>query len=1329
MNSSRGSMDFAAMATSGKLPAFDDLNPFAQYGSGAKAAEAGRWQPVPGLVHSKESLALRQAVGAILKGVHEEVKAETLEIRANTPEYRLENDDWIAHRNSNKVLPQTLKTVARLPMSLLITNPNHVGVDKEKLNVAGWLKKKGEKNTAMKKRYMELENKVLTYYKKKPEHRGRPLSREEKVPLMQGKIELDKVSSVQPTTIKGVTVKWGIDLVTTNRTWVLQAESEDEYQMWVHALCHSVRFHCVNLIYRRMLQLAEVSASAENEVRLVILPSYTVQESVEHIFNCYKLMLDAAPLHPYDPKEYVLKFTGYRDYMIDPFREVSNYQHVRECLITKKTLCLTLVHQSKIKEALQRGLSMRPASGLIYNEAVCRPAPSSSGASRNKFNFTTLGNDWQTSSDVDNNADSQFTTGKSCHYREPLRFCINRVLNIPRYTTHLRRTAHDMAPEQRPLLFTNGIVTIELYNGGKLLENVVETTDVRMKAQMDDGLIAVWTEPKWYKTKLRLYEIPRTARLVFTLYGVRKGLGGVVSNNSDGNDRERILTTGLNVFDVEGLIAQGDQYMQMLDNLHTSHHGPVPHVIDPAKPIIHVSLSSFHADIVFDWSAGNASNAATEQFSSSTNGSRSETLEKSGWLKKTGKSHTLTAWQNRWFTLSQTTHSLSYAEDVNAPAKHTIDLLGANVMIADELNERYTTFAVSKGTRKEQSTWVFKLRAAESSREFILCANTRQEREEWLMAIKMVASGETLSDDEDDNDSFNLGNQYDNDFSRLTLDPGAADRSTILHGYSMNLMSERGRVMSGRQSSLNSSVFSDGGTKALDDLRETIRRDPLYRLSSFQKAIMWKNRADFMDKFEFLPRMLTCVNWFNAKEVDDVIAFLPRWAKASHPAAYIELLDMEFAHEGVRQFAVDKLAEMADTTFSYFLPQLVQALKFENHHVSPLAKHLIERAIKNPNQIGFDLFWSMKVESYNEQYKERYGLLLNTYVDVCSYKMRSILEIQDKLFSEKGVFEQICQEIKEFAHTNKSMDAMKALLHQRLDELNESLQSAYQLPIDPRVEVRRIVVKKCKIMSSAKLPLWLEFENAEEGGDPVIIIFKAGDDVRQDCLTLQLIRLMDEMWREDGKDLAMEPYKCVSTGPMTGILQVVQHAVTTADVHKRGGAMGGIFGAFNDAKVTGSCAGYCVATYVLGIGDRHNDNIMITTGGRYFHIDFGHFLGFMKYQYGIKREKTPFVFTPEMAHVFGGIGTDMFRKFQDLAGEAFNVVRRHLHLLVSLLLLMIPADMPELRRRDDINYIVEIMGSDKSDAEAAAMFADLIVQCTKNTFKRIDNTLHILKHS
>ena len=60
---------------------------------------------------------------------------------------------------------------------------------------------------------------------------------------------------------------------------------------------------------------------------------------------------------------------------------------------------------------------------------------------------------------------------------------------------------------------------------------------------------------------------------------------------------------------------------------------------------------------------------------------------------------------------------------------------------------------------------------------------------------------------------------------------------------------------------------------------------------------------------------------------------------------------------------------------------------------------------------------------------------------------------------------------------------------------------------------------------------------------------------------------------------------------------------------------------------------YSVATYILGIADRHNDNIMVRTNGQLLHIDFGHFLGNFKHKFGIKRERVPMVLPSEFIEV------------------------------------------------------------------------------------------------
>jgi len=281
------------------------------------------------------------------------------------------------------------------------------------------------------------------------------------------------------------------------------------------------------------------------------------------------------------------------------------------------------------------------------------------------------------------------------------------------------------------------------------------------------------------------------------------------------------------------------------------------------------------------------------------------------------------------------------------------------------------------------------------------------------------------------------------------------------------------------------------------------------------------------------------------------------------------------------------------------------------------------------------------------------------------------------------------------------------------------------------------------------------FKNADPDAPPIYILFKSGDDLRQDILTLQMLRVMDKIWLQAGLDLRLKPYNVIATGVNdhgegVGMLEVVTSSDTTSNIQVEfgGGAMGALrlnpiddylHQHNKDAKLyeravenfVRSCAGYCVATYVLGIGDRHNGNIMVTKSGHLFHIDFGHFLGNFKSKFGINRERAAFVFTPEMAYVMGGkkyTSSNLFKKFMTLSIEAFKTLRANASILENLFILMVPASMPELMQEKDISYLRDKLALGHTERKAEKFLHDEVHKSLDSTYRRIDNMIHNMKH-
>ena len=193
----------------------------------------------------------------------------------------------------------------------------------------------------------------------------------------------------------------------------------------------------------------------------------------------------------------------------------------------------------------------------------------------------------------------------------------------------------------------------------------------------------------------------------------------------------------------------------------------------------------------------------------------------------------------------------------------------------------------------------------------------------------------------------------------------------------------------------------------------------------------------------------------------------------------------------------------------------------------------------------------------------------------------------------------------------------------------------------------------------------------------VSFIFKANDDLRQEAMTMQLIKKYDELFKKENIPLKLHPYEIIVTSNSGGLIEFINDTISFDALKKKLLENELTFTEFfekyfgddfeeGQKNFAESLAGYSLVCYLLSIKDRHNGNILLSKDGCIIHIDFGFILGISPGG-NLNFENAPFKLTKDYINLMGGVDSSIFCYFKSLFLRGLFVARKNVDIIANLI--------------------------------------------------------------
>mmetsp|Transcript_6224 Transcript_6224/g.8677 ORF Transcript_6224/g.8677 Transcript_6224/m.8677 type:complete len:337 (+) Transcript_6224:287-1297(+) len=231
------------------------------------------------------------------------------------------------------------------------------------------------------------------------------------------------------------------------------------------------------------------------------------------------------------------------------------------------------------------------------------------------------------------------------------------------------------------------------------------------------------------------------------------------------------------------------------------------------------------------------------------------------------------------------------------------------------------------------------------------------------------------------------------------------------------------------------------------------------------------------------------------------------------------------------------------------------------------------------------------------------------------------------------------------------------------------------------------------------------------------VILKLGDDFRQDVASMTMFKIFNYIWRNSGVmhqscPISCHEYHTIATGRRKGISEYVENCFPLSDIKKIRPLVPGKL-----EKIVASGAGSFIAAYIIGIRDRHADNIMIRNDGVLFHIDFGHAMGST-----VLMDAQAFAVTKEFRDEIGRAAYDEFIR---CCVRAFRVLRNpeNLNIILNMTPMIFSAIYPNHKVHQFISKTLML----RSDVTSACKKMKKMVELAPDSYRTyLKNKIHAL---